>query len=400
MQNTQTRYGAVARSFHWLTALLIFAAFPLGFVAEKMSHSLTSGGVTANLDTVVALFSLHKTIGIAIFFTASARVIWALIQPKPKLLNGDHKPEALLAETVHWLLYGSLIIVPLSGWIHHAATTGFAPIWWPFGQGLPLVPQSETLSGLASDLHFLLMLVLAAAIALHVAGALKHHVVDKDATLRRMISGQTDTQPSKTQPSHIAAAAAAVLIWVGVLAAGTASGLVALPDRVQNSPAPQHTAGAWQVSTGTLDLSVVQMGAKVAGTFTGWSAQIDYDETATTARKGQIDVTIPIAGLRLGTVSDQAQGPDYFDADQFPTARYQAALIAENGTLTAQGQLSIKGHTVALSFPVTLDLDGDTAHAQAAFRLDRRAFGIGGGIADASTLGFDVDLSFDLTAIR
>ncbi|WP_323782757.1 cytochrome b/b6 domain-containing protein [Thalassovita sp.] len=400
MQNTEAHYGVIARSFHWLTALLIFSAFPLGFIAEEMSESLRSGDTNVNLDTVVTLFSLHKTIGIAIFFTASARVIWALIQPKPKLLNGDHKTEALLAETVHWLLYGSLILVPLSGWIHHAATTGFAPIWWPFGQGLPLVPQSQTLSGLASDLHFLLMLVLATSIALHVAGALKHHVIDKDATLRRMISGHTDISPSKTQPSHILAAASAAVIWVGVLAAGTASGLVALPDPAQNNPAPQQTAGAWQVSTGTLNLSITQMGAQVAGTFTGWSAQIDYDDTAATAQKGQIDVTIPIAGLQLGSVSDQAMGPDYFDADKYPTAQYQAALIEENGTLTAQGQLSIKGNTVDLSFPVTLDLDGNTAHAQGKFRLDRRAFSLGDGIGDASTLGFDVDLSFDLTATR
>ena len=45
------------------------------------------------------------------------------------------------------------MVVPLSGWIGHAATTGFAPIWWPFGQGLPFVPESETVAHLFAGIH-------------------------------------------------------------------------------------------------------------------------------------------------------------------------------------------------------------------------------------------------------
>ena len=59
-------------------------------------------------------------------------------------MNADQKLERFAAETVHWVLYGALVIVPLSGWISHAAAAGFAPIWWPFGQGLPLVPKART----------------------------------------------------------------------------------------------------------------------------------------------------------------------------------------------------------------------------------------------------------------
>ena len=60
-------------------------------------------------------------------------------------LHPDRKTETLLAEIVHWLLYGSLILVPLSGWIHHAATEGFAPIWCTYG--LVCVQVYITISG-------------------------------------------------------------------------------------------------------------------------------------------------------------------------------------------------------------------------------------------------------------
>ena len=58
--------------------------------------------------------------------------------------------------------------------------TGFAPILWPFGQGLPFVPQSETVAQVAGAVHWVFTKVMAAAILLHIAGALKHHFVDRD----------------------------------------------------------------------------------------------------------------------------------------------------------------------------------------------------------------------------
>ena len=137
LPNTTRSYGGIAKSFHWLTALLMFTVIPLGLIANDLAHQIQSPGFSGSQEVITRatlLFSLHKTIGVTLFFVALFRILWAFTQPKPGLLNADNKPEALAAETVHWLLYGSLVMVPLSGWIHHAATTGFAPIWWPLGQ--------------------------------------------------------------------------------------------------------------------------------------------------------------------------------------------------------------------------------------------------------------------------
>ncbi len=200
--NSPVHYGSVTKTFHWLTALLILSAIPLGLIATDLAHRIEAGETDLVARTTL-LFSLHKTIGIAAFLTALGRILWALSQPRPGLLHGERRAEATLAGTVHWLLYGAMLITPLSGWVHHAATTGFAPIWWPLGQTLPFVPQSAAVADAATTVHFLASRVLILSILLHVAGALKHHVIDRDDTLRRMLPrARVQQAPSPAQPGH------------------------------------------------------------------------------------------------------------------------------------------------------------------------------------------------------
>ena len=136
--NTHSNYGSVAKSFHWMTALLILTAFPLGIIAQQLPFETNE-----QLALKATLFSAHKTVGVLAFFTGLLRILWAISQRRPGLLNAEHKLEATAAETAHWLLYGSMLAVPLTGWIHHASTEGFAPIWLPIGQNLPLVQNRK-----------------------------------------------------------------------------------------------------------------------------------------------------------------------------------------------------------------------------------------------------------------
>lgn len=148
LSNTSQRYGSVTKTFHWLMALMILSLLFFGWYAEQLPYQ-----TDAELARKAFLFSIHKTFGVLAFFVALLRILWALSQPKPGLLNADKKLESFAAETVHWLLYGALVIVPLSGWVSHAASTGFAPIWWPFGQNLPLVPKSTDIEHLFGAMH-------------------------------------------------------------------------------------------------------------------------------------------------------------------------------------------------------------------------------------------------------
>lgn len=112
LTNTANRYGAVSKTFHWLTAMLILTLIPLGVIANKLPYETSE-----QLTHKAWLFSLHKTLGVTVFMVALARIVWSISQPKPGPLHPDRKMESFVAETVHWLLYGSLVLVPLSGWI-------------------------------------------------------------------------------------------------------------------------------------------------------------------------------------------------------------------------------------------------------------------------------------------
>jgi cytochrome b561 len=218
LTNTFASYGLIARSFHWLMALLILSMIPLGKWANLAPFS-----TDAEFARKFMLFSIHKTLGVTLFGLAVLRILWRMTQTRPGLLHPDRRWENLLAATTHWLLYSSLILVPLTGWIEHAAIPGLAPIWWPFGQSLPFVSASEAMFNSFSALHRAFGKVLILAILLHLAGVMKHHVFDKDATLRRMWSGTAGPSEAGTS-AHAAPAALALLIWLGAIGLGLALG--------------------------------------------------------------------------------------------------------------------------------------------------------------------------------
>ena len=213
LTNSPSTYGLISRGFHWLMALLILTMIPLGKIANDAPYS-----TDAEFARKFMLFSLHKTLGVMIFGLAILRILWATRQIKPAPLHPDQWTETFVAAITHWMLYGALVLVPLTGWIEHAAIPGLAPIWWPFGQSLPFVTASETTFNIAAALHRTFGKVLVLAIILHIAGALKHQVFDKDATLRRMWTGEG---PAAAIAAHSwRPAVAATGLWLVALGLG------------------------------------------------------------------------------------------------------------------------------------------------------------------------------------
>ncbi len=420
--NTARHYGSVAKGFHWLTALLMLAVFPLGYFANDLAHHIQSAdfdGAQATLTRAALLFSLHKTLGLALFLTALLRILWALSQPKPVPLHPERRAETVLAEVVHWLLYGALVAAPLTGWIHHAATTGFAPIWWPFGQSLPFVPKSEAVAAVFGGLHWLFVWTLAVALGLHIAGALKHEVIDRDATLRRMLPGRAPKVTVKVETPHsVLPFLMAGVIWVLVLAGGGAFGLYAPhshgPAETAAAHGDDHThdvatdavpaealpAGGWVVEDGTLSIAIVQMGSEVRGQFDQWQASIAFEEPDAPGPAGTVAVSVAIPSLMLGSVSDQAMGPDYFDSSTYPTAEFRAEIEKLAEGYVADGTLRIRDQEVPLRLPFTLDLNGDTAVMSGSAEVNRLDFNIGRGVQDEGSLAYAVTIVVDLTASR
>ena len=395
LSNTTSRYGSVTRAFHWLTALLVMTLIPVAIVAYRLPYETSE-----QLALKAWLFSLHKTLGITVFFVALLRIVWAVTQPKPAGLHPERKVETFMAETAHWLLYGSLVLSPLTGWIHHAAATGFAPIWWPLGQGLPLVPKSDSVAALFGGFHWLFGIVITVTIALHVAGALKHHFIDKDPTLRRMVG--TKAELPQVAPSHQSRAplGAAIGLWAAVLLSGTAIGAYDGQSVTTQAATLKEVSSDWAVQDGNIGIAVTQFGSKVEGSFTDWTADISFDPTISGATSGNVEVVIAIGSLTLGSVTGQAMGPDFFDATQFETAVFTADIITGIDGFVADGTLHLKGMEVPVRMPFRLSLEDETATVSANLTLDRLDFGIGANMPDESSLAFAVDVSIALTATR
>jgi polyisoprenoid-binding protein YceI len=293
------------------------------------------------------------------------------------------------------------VIVPLSGWLHHAATQGFAPIVWPFGQSLPLVPINDAVAHFFAAWHWLFTKVLVAALILHIAGAMKHHLIDKDATLRRML------------PGHVAAGdgasghprgpiAAAVAIWAVLMAGGSALGL-ATQDGATPVPQLQAQPSGWVVQEGTLGITATQFGSPVEGRFDDWTAAIEFDPNAPGPEMGTVTVQISIPSVTLGSVTSEALKPEFFNAEDYPTATFDADILMAEGenAYVADGTLTLKGATVPLSLPFEMTLDGDTARMSGQVVIDRRDYGIGTqSYADEETVAHDVTVSVSLVAER
>ncbi|WP_171178707.1 cytochrome b/b6 domain-containing protein [Ruegeria sp. HKCCD8929] len=404
LSNTARSYGGVTKTFHWLTALLILTVIPLGWIASDLAHTVNDPSHTpteAEVARAAFLFSLHKTIGVTIFFVALARILWTLTQTKPGLLNAENKPEAFAAETVHWLLYGSLVLVPLTGWIHHAATEGFAPIWWPLGQDLPFVPKGPAIAAVTAGLHWVLQWVLVIAVGLHIAGAVKHHVIDGDFTLRRMLPGSTEAPEPPTQDHARLPIVAALVLWGVALTAGAWVG--AFDTHGASAPAGAELAEVqsdWQVQEGSLAITVMQLGSPVTGEFADWTAAITFDDPAEPGPAGTAEVTISVGSLSLGSVTAQALGADFFHAETFPTASFNAELVKTDTGYEARGPLTIRDKTVDIALPFTLDMEGDTANVTGELELQRLDFGIGSKMPDEGSLAFAVKVAMNLTATR
>ncbi|PJI92165.1 cytochrome b561 [Yoonia maricola] len=395
MSTTQqsTTYGTVTKTFHWLTALLILTVIPLGAIANRLPYETNE-----QLAFKAQLFSFHKTLGVIIFVVALARIIWALTQTKPASLHPERKVETMLAELVHWLLYISLVAVPLTGWIHHAATEGFAPLLLPISQELPFVPNDESIANVFAGLHWVWSKIMIGAILLHIAGALKHHIIDKDTTLRRMWFGRP-IYVAGNHASNLTAPIIAVAIYVAATAAGAAAGLY-VKDTTVNQVSLDTVSSEWTVTEGDIALTITQFGSPVSGAFNDWTAAITFDETATGVL-GNVETTIAIGSLELGSVTSEAMGADFFNADNFPTAVFAADITAaDDGSYLADGTLTIKDVTAPLSLPFTLVLDEDTGQMAGSVTIDRRTFNIGQSMNDESNLAFAVQVDIALTATR
>jgi cytochrome b561 len=176
LRNTVTGWGSVAKGLHWAVAALVLGQIALGWWAVSLPLS------PRKLD----LFVWHKSVGMLILTLMGVRLAWRLANPAPALPASAPSWERLAARVVHALLYALLVAMSLSGWVVSSAANVPFRIFWLIP--LPrLVGPSREVAELFADVHLLLLVALSLLLLLHVAAAIRHHVVLRDDVLTRML---------------------------------------------------------------------------------------------------------------------------------------------------------------------------------------------------------------------
>lgn len=169
-------YTTTAKGLHWLMALLIIGLIPLGMYMHELPLS----------PEKLQLYSWHKWLGVTVFVLLLVRVSWRLTHQPPALPWHMSKPEQLAAHAGHIVLYLLMLAIPVSGWLMSSAK-GFQTVWFGVLPIPDLIGKDKELGHTLAELHELLSWMMVAVLIAHVGAALKHHFIDKDDVLTRMM---------------------------------------------------------------------------------------------------------------------------------------------------------------------------------------------------------------------
>ncbi len=178
MKDTKQKLSLTTIFLHWFVGLGMIALISVGiFMAQNEAYNI---------------YPIHKSIGIILFAFILWRVIWRLINGFPESVGNYSVIEKILSKIVHWVLLIGSIMYPISGMMmsvmggHGAAIFGLQLVAPNIVGGRPS-PVNETLAGIGAQVHQFITPIMILAILLHVIGAYKHHLIDKDNTMRRML---------------------------------------------------------------------------------------------------------------------------------------------------------------------------------------------------------------------
>lgn len=176
IKNSTEKFGVIAQLFHWTVVVLIVTQF----VLAQRADSLPRG------SALLATLALHKSIGITILALAILRLVWRWMNPVPPMPSTAPRWQQIAARLSHIALYGLLILMPLFGWLMSSARN--FPVSWFGWFTLPdFIEPNKQAYEFFHEGHEFLATVLAVLALIHIAAALKHHFIDKDDVLMRML---------------------------------------------------------------------------------------------------------------------------------------------------------------------------------------------------------------------
>lgn len=170
----QDSYSRTSQWLHLIIASIVIIMLSIGFFM---------GDTPDNFKGMV--YTLHKSFGLTVLFLMLYRMIWILKAGRPNLPDSTPFWEVFLSRSIQYGLYILLIIMPLSGWLMSVAANRPPSFFWLFTAKLPIEPN-KSLASFMNDAHGWLAWVIIVFVTLHIAGALKHLLINKDDVVGRM----------------------------------------------------------------------------------------------------------------------------------------------------------------------------------------------------------------------
>lgn len=183
------RYTAVAILLHWLIALGILALIVIGLIMTQLQATI------GPMETF-KLFQLHKSIGITVLLLAVIRILWRVTHKPPALPAHMPAVEKGAAHGLHWLLYGLMLGLPLTGWAvvssspFNLPTVLYSLIPWPDLPVLPHLANKAAVSHVLGWVHAYGAWILIGLLVVHVAAVFRHQIIKRDGVLLRMMPGR------------------------------------------------------------------------------------------------------------------------------------------------------------------------------------------------------------------
>lgn len=403
------RYSLIAIFLHWTIAVLLAFQISVGWALEELGAR------------GFAVFQIHKTVGVSILVLTLIRLAVRAWKPGPAPAEGGW--QGALAKVVHAGLYVFMLGGPLTGW----ALVSTAKVKVPtllFGiVPLPHLPLPAAMNGPAVLAHAVLALMGMTLFVLHVAGALRHHLLLRDGLIWRMMPVRSPillvllpllvvggvlvgkailpAPAAKTEEQqHMARPQAET---PEELPASTAATNVAAPAEADNAVAQEQSPAlpppAWKVQPGgSLRFSLGNDGQTINGSFGKWTAEIVMDPEHPESADIRVDIDLASASVGDAYQDGMLAGDEFFAVATHSTARFTAkgAESTGQGRYRAAGTLSLKGVSRPQTIRFSLSGAGKARKVTGSASIDRGAFGVGNGASSNSlTPQVKVNFAFD-----
>ncbi|WP_028022518.1 cytochrome b [Enterovibrio calviensis] len=173
------QYGLTLRLIHWLSALTVIGLFAAGWWMVDLTYYSTWYKTAPHW---------HKSVGICLAALTIFRLVWRSVKGTPSIQG--NRFEKIAAHAAHNIIYVLLLVIFTSGYL--ISTSDGRPIevfdWFSVPSFGELFPDQSDIAG---NIHYYAAYGLIGLVILHAAAALKHHFIDKDNTLRKMIGGKS-----------------------------------------------------------------------------------------------------------------------------------------------------------------------------------------------------------------